>query len=918
MQAYWRYRGKSSPRDDAGERWHLLPFHMLDVAAVMEALLDLRPIWVAGCAASQGWSVEQFRAAAVYFAILHDTGKFARSFQAILPPGCVNLVPVGRAPQYTLRHDSLGFLLWMDHLQDSLPAEVMPVANREYWDDWWRIVCGHHGQPPREGGARRLRAGDHFLPDDMDAALAFACDAAALVGSLPMPVHELDPRLGWQLAGLMVLADWIGSNQYHFPYRSRPMALADYWREHARPAARRALAVSGITACSSAPYAGADQLTRFISYLSSPTPLQHYAASVPLADGPQLFLLEDVTGAGKTEAALILAHRLMAAGLADGLYFALPTMATANQMYRRVGGVYRKLFADGERPSLVLAHSARQLVEDFALSVQSGGKPYAKDDASAGMSCNAWLADNNKKALLAQAGVGSIDQALLAALPVRHQSLRLLGLSRKVLVVDEVHGFDPYVRTLLAGLLRWHAAQGGSAVLLSATVPEQIKRELLNAYRQGLAQPSLSQAFLPDYPLASHLSASAFHQQPCETRREVKRKVRVAHLHDEQAVIERIIQQAHTGRCVCWVRNTVDDARRAFDLLRDAIPADRLHLFHSRYAMGHRLEIEDKVLDALGKHSDAATRAGRVLIGTQVLEQSLDFDVDVMVSDLAPIDLLIQRAGRLQRHARQADGQPWPDDASSAQRVEQRPEPVFYLYGPEPDEEAKADWYGRLFPGAQYVYPDSAKLWQTQQALLAAGGIVSPGEIGEAGAVRQLVEAVYGGASERETPAELQAAANQCWGEAMSQRSMALFNGLDWEKGYCEDSSKHWVEDSDVATRLADETRLVYLAVADGEALRPLFPSGDPRLQWQLSALRVDANKLKDIAPAWRQRFKLMLDRLAQEQPWLSEYDLVLPLLAGEEAGAWMGQGVDIRGREVAVKYSLELGLQWLAVKNES
>ncbi|MCD4483337.1 CRISPR-associated helicase Cas3' [Chromobacterium vaccinii] len=896
----------------------MLPFHMLDVAAVMEGLLDQRPVWVASCAASQGWRAEQFRAVAVYFAILHDLGKFARSFQAILPPGSADLVPVARAPLYTLRHDTLGLLLWTCHLHKHVPEDVLPEADSEHWDAWLRIACGHHGQPPREGGARRLRASDHFLPDDMDAALAFACDAAALVGGLPAPVHALDPRLGWQLAGLMVLADWIGSNPYHFPYRAQPMALADYWHGHARPAARRALAASGITACSSAPYAGADQLTRFISYLSSPTPLQRYAASVPLADGPQLFLLEDVTGAGKTEAALILAHRLMAAGLADGLYFALPTMATANQMYRRVGGVYRKLFADGERPSLVLAHSARQLVEDFALSVQNGGKPYAKDDASAGMSCNAWLADNNKKALLAQAGVGSIDQALLAALPVRHQSLRLLGLSRKVLVVDEVHGFDPYVRTLLAGLLRWHAAQGGSAVLLSATVPEQIKRELLSAYRQGLALPSLSDAFLPSYPLASHLSTAAFQQQPCETRQEVKRKVRVAHLHDEDRVIELIVQQARAGRCVCWVRNTVDDARRAFDLLRDAIPADRLHLFHSRYAMGHRLEIEDKVLDALGKHSDAATRTGRVLIGTQVLEQSLDFDADVMVSDLAPIDLLIQRAGRLQRHVRQADGQPWSDDASSAQRVEQRPEPVLYLYGPEPDDEAKADWYGRLFPGAQYVYPDSVKLWETQQALLAAGGIVSPGEIGEAGAVRQLVEAVYGSASEREAPSALQDAANQCWGEAMSQRSMALFNGLDWEKGYCEDSSPSWVEDSDVATRLADETRLVYLAVTDGEALRPLVPSVDPRLQWQLSALRVDANRLKDIAPAWRQRFKPWLDRLAQEQPWLSEYDLVLPLLAGEEVGVWLGPGVDARGREVAVKYSLELGLQWLAVKNES
>ncbi|OHX14262.1 hypothetical protein BI347_12690 [Chromobacterium sphagni] len=912
MQAYWRYWGKASG-DKLGAGWHLLPFHALDVAAVMNALLDQRPAWVSACANSLGWSAAQFRAAACYFAVLHDLGKFARSFQALFSSCSADLVPIDRAPGYTQRHDTLGFLLWMGHLRHGLPHDILPEPDHLLWQGWIRIVCGHHGQPPREGSARRLYADDHFLPDDMAAALEFACDAASLFDDLPQAirVEQLDTRAGWQLAGLMVLADWLGSNQRYFPYRSAPMALADYWREQAQPAAARVVAESGLQSCLCAPYAGSQKLADFIPYLSSPTPLQEYAASTPLAEGPQLFLLEDVTGAGKTEAALILAHRLMAAGLADGLYFALPTMATANQMYRRVGGVYRRLFAVGEQPSLVLAHSARQLVEDFALSVQSGGKPYAKDDASAGMSCNAWLADNNKKALLAQAGVGSIDQALLAVLPVRHQSLRLLGLSGKVLVVDEVHAFDSYVRTLLAGLLRWHAAQGGSAILLSATVPEQIKTELLNAYRQGLAQPVLAESFVSAYPLASHLSAAHFDQQACETRREVKRRVRVEHRHDEAEVIRLIASEVAAGRCVCWVRNTVDDARRAFDLLKDSISRDKLHLFHSRYAMGHRLAIEDEVLDAFGKRSDAAMRRGRVLIGTQVLEQSLDFDADVMVSDLAPIDLLIQRAGRLQRHVRLANGDRWPDAVPMVQHVEQRPEPVLCVYGPPPDDEAKADWYVRLFAGAQYVYPDFAALWQTQQALLAAGNIVSPGEEGEAGAVRQLVESVYGAAGERETPAALKAAADKCLGEAMSERSMALFTALQLDKGYCEDSSKHWMEETDVATRLADETRLVYLAVADGEALRPLYPSDDPRLQWQLSALRVDANRLKDIAPAWRQRFKLLLDRLAQEQPWLTEYDLVLPLLAGEEAGAWLGQGVDATGRELGVRYSLELGLLW-------
>ncbi|WP_238947405.1 hypothetical protein [Vandammella animalimorsus] len=167
-----------------------------------------------------------------------------------------------------------------------------------------------------------------------------------------------------------------------------------------------------------------------------------------------MFVLEDVTGAGKTEAALMLTQRLMQAGRADGLYFALPSMATANQMYQRVGQVYRRLYTDEAAPSLVLAHGARQLLADFRDSVlqpreQAEDGRYAPDERSASLQCNAWLADHRKKALLAEVGVGTLDQALLAVLPARHQSLRLLGLCGKVLLIDEVHAYAPYMMALL-------------------------------------------------------------------------------------------------------------------------------------------------------------------------------------------------------------------------------------------------------------------------------------------------------------------------------------------------------------------------------------------------------------------------------------------------------------------------------------
>ncbi|WP_419602660.1 DEAD/DEAH box helicase, partial [Thiolapillus sp.] len=204
-----------------------------------------------------------------------------------------------------------------------------------------------------------------------------------------------------------------------------------------------------------------------------PTPLQQACLDLPIGTEPQLFILEDVTGSGKTEAALILAARLMAAGQAQGLYIGLPTMATANAMYDRMSTVYERLYRPGEpRPSLILSHSARHLSESFQqslLAAQASATHYGEEESIVAQ-CNRWLADNRKKALLADVGIGTIDQALLAVMPARHQSLRLLGLVGKVLILDEVHAYHAYTSEPLKRLIRFHAALGGSVILLSATL----------------------------------------------------------------------------------------------------------------------------------------------------------------------------------------------------------------------------------------------------------------------------------------------------------------------------------------------------------------------------------------------------------------------------------------------------------------
>lgn len=896
------------PQNPDGERFHLLGYHSLDVAACGQALLALPQFSLAPLATALGWSHQQVDALFTFFLALHDLGKFSRSFQSLAPDLSDTLVPPGSRP-YDVRHDTLGWWLWGDTLESSPELARLPNASASFWKTWLRSVTGHHGKPPRErseGGVIPLDSTRYFLDEDRAAALAFMADAAALLlpADLPQPRSgqaAIVKRASWQLAGLAVVADWLGSHQIYFPYRSQAIPLDAYWAQYAKPGAQAALAAAGLEY---QPLRSWDDALALFDYLLEPTPLQRHASTVPLQDGPQMFLLEDVTGAGKTEAALILAQRLMQSGQANGLYFALPSMATSNQMYHRVGKVYRRLYANEARPSAILAHGARQLVDEFRDSIlHSGAQPvdlnYQPDEATASAQCNAWLADNRKKALLADVGVGTIDQVLLAILPARHQSLRLLGLARKVLVVDEVHAYDSYMMTLLQTLLTAHARQGGSAILLSATLPLQTREALIDAYRYGLGYDEPPVLDDRRYPIAIQ-AGSTLSSHACATRPQVRRRVRVEWVLTEDEALSIVREHAEAGRCVAWIRNTVEDACRVADTLRQILPDDHLELFHSRFAMGDRLDIEARVLDRFGKSSMARQRQGQVLIGTQVLEQSLDFCVDVMISDLAPIDLMIQRAGRLHRHARTKAGDPDPAG------IERRPHPVLYILGPLPEDEPKGDWYSEPFPKGCYVYPEVGQLWLGARALHRAGGIVSPGESTDAGSVRNLVEAVYGDDIE-DIPPALQRATDEQLGKDYAHQSQASFNKLRLDQGYCMESSPKWFEEEHVPTRLGDESLTIYLACgADGE-LRPLRQ--DNRHPWENSAVRIDARRAKSLTSAWQERYQAKLLDLRSRHRLLAEPAFILPL--AESDGYLQGHVLDSKGREQTLRYDLIRGLSW-------
>lgn len=898
---YWGKAGATSI--DAPDH-HLLVFHCLDVAAIGAALLHRQPRLRRLLAQLLGLS----EAAAVdwlsFLLSLHDLGKFAEAFQGQKPELFERLH--GRAPKriYVTRHDSLGDWLWTKSLVEDVLTQsfAAPKMWRHGFSPLLRAVTGHHGQPPIASSGSLDR---HFSREDERSAREFVDDMRCLL----LPQSSIDELFAqgletfecaaqgssWWLAGLAVLADWLGSNTAYFPYCDDiATTIDDYWCR-AREQADRALADTGVLPQQ---VAQGQRMADLFPHLrdKAATPLQHWAETLPLPEGPQLYLLEDVTGAGKTEAAITLAYRLMAAGHADGAFIGLPTMATANAMFRRLIDAVPRFYAAAAKPSLLLAHAQRQLLPEFRALVSvlpddraEGDQQQVDETASA--RCAAWLADHNKKALLASAGVGTIDQALLAVLHSRHQSLRLLGLVGKVLVVDEVHACDAYMQIVLERLLRFHAAAGGSVILLSATLPSGMKQKLVNAYAEG-------QRWLPSllaesaYPLAACVSGQGLLEQPLDTRPEVRRRVQIEYQSDEQRIHARIRAALAAGQCVAWVRNTVFDVVAAREAFAD-FPAEQLLLFHARFTMGDRLLIEQRVIADLGPDSVSQQRFGKLVIGSQVLEMSLDCDVDLMITDLAPIDRLIQRAGRLRRHTRDARG-------NRIDGPDQRGEPLLIVHGPAWDESPAADWFKTPFPKAAGVYPHHGQLWLTARALQ-SGSYAMPDD------ARTLIEGVFGDDSQDCIPEGLRRVSNKAEGEEDASRSVGRQNSLPFDNGYCVGAIADWWREAKTPTRLGEESVDVRLMVWDGRRLK----SWDARDTggFEYSTVRVAMKHFpldsQPVSPLCRVALQALKESLRDKGQWASW------LVVSEQGnGSFVGESMDGKGRISRWRYDTATGLR--------
>ncbi|MBI4002403.1 MAG: CRISPR-associated helicase Cas3' [Nitrospira defluvii] len=903
---YFQYWGKADEKYVSAISWHPLAYHCLDVAACGHVLLNAQPAWLASLGRLSGISLDKLPDWVAFLLILHDSGKFGDGFQSLRPD--LWQILQGRTEGVRLgeRHDTLGYELLMESLPQWLNRPELARRGGQQMRPWLAAVTGHHGKPPKNlfaGDSVRLLR-DHFPAQVLDDTRQFALEAVELLlpDGCPLPAiqdgqAERYGQASWLLSGLAVTADWLGSNTRWFPYRQPTSGLAEYWRDTALPQAHRAVAESGL-APTTPIFPGFGKL---FPQIKTPTPLQAWAEAVHITNSPQLFVLEELTGAGKTEVALTLAARLMAQGQGRGLYLALPTMATADAMFDRVrrDDGWRRFFASGEA-QLALAHSADRLKLRLEEANRQDAGYGPGEEESASRNCTAWLADSRKKALLADFGVGTLDQALLAVLPRRHQSLRLLGLADKVLIVDEVHACDCYMGELLSRLLRFHAALGGSAILLSATLPLAQRARYIKAFAEG-AEIAMARPVETGYPLASHFSTNGLAEQPIETRAESARHVDVQVLHEEREVQERLQNSLAQGRCVVWIRNTVADALETWKAWNASYPEYPATLFHARFALVDRLRIGKEVETAFGSGSTAGTRCGRLVIATQVIEQSLDVDFDDMVTDLAPIDLIVQRAGRLQRHLRAADGtrlhEPGASDGRGGTQL--------VVLMPVPVEDAGKRWMTDLLPRGGMVYPDHGKLWLTARWLSKNGGFDLPRQ------ARDMIEAVYDDAAFDSLPEGLKEIALKAEGACRADQGVARGNLLAFDEGYSP-TSLQWQDEGEAPTRLGEKTvRLRLARLVDG-VLQP-WAQTMTGMEWALSELTVPSRLIAKES----ERMAAALATARFTMPDEGRYVVIVAL--EEDGETWRGYAKSMRDEEVCVAYSSVMGLTVeKGVKDES
>jgi CRISPR-associated endonuclease/helicase Cas3 len=456
-----------------------------------------------------------------------------------------------------------------------------------------------------------------------------------------------------------------------------------------------------------------------------------------------------------------------------------------------------------------------------------------------------------------------------------------------VFVVDEVHACDTYMLRLLGNLLKFHAAAGGSAILLSATLPQNTRQRLVDSFADGIGDSVVITDEKNDYPLMTRVDGAVVRSISLERSRAL-RTICVTCVDNREDVLQELARRTEEGNCSCWIRNTVDEAIEAYESVKARIPDAVVMLFHARFVMGDRIRIEKEVLEMFGRTSSTAERRGRILIATQVVEQSLDLDFDFMVIDLAPIDLVLQRVGRLHRHSRNAEGRVYdgPDC---------RTQPRCLVLAPPWNDEPDESWLSSAMPGTAAVYRHHGRLWLTLKLLRERE---LPGD------QRALVEDVYSRAAI--LPEALERVEDAAASKDAAERSVAGFGCLDLEAGYSRDCPV-WLDERQTPTRLGDRTSTLRLIREENTEFVPWHREGAH--PWENSEVSVRFWLVADAHSSWHsggEREQRALQSMPDAGRW------IIPVVMREVVGGkWLGDAKRQDGTDIQLRYDRVTGLRF-------
>lgn len=613
--------------------YHPALYHMLDVGHVAQQLLSHRasPRWRRVLADALGAEADSLHEWLPYLIALHDFGKLSSPFQAL------NARQLNRLRGEGFTFGTTSTQLSRD-LRHNIVGQIVLETVAEDWSPFLReafltMMSSHHGEyKSARSLVRRFKRVNE--PDEWEELRQHALSLLQLHLLHRWPDVQPQPSdvsaATVALTGFTILCDWLGSDGKFFSAAAHTLLNQYIPLSRQRAYDRVQSAEFFQPVHSTAP-------TNFRDLFGKqPRPLQAAIDAIPdtLFAHPTLTIIEAPTGEGKTEAAYAIAHHVGVLRGSDEMYIALPTTATSNAMFARTKTQLKRL---GLPQTINLVHG-QSFLHDMEI------EPLVNEDDEPQPSLE-WFAPK-KRALTAPFGVGTIDQAELSALNVSYNALRMIGLAGKTVILDEVHAYDVYMTTIICRMLRWLAALGSSVVLLSATLPKARRRELAEAF--------VGEAV--DYDTDAYPSLAVFgRNQTHQATPTPYKPSKVIHLHhvplpeeDWRGKAQWLQDQLQSGGNGCWITNTVERAQEIFKVVQALMPDADLTLLHAALPLHERERREREIAAKFGGGSPRLYKA--VVIGTQVLEQSLDLDFDVMMSDIAPVDLLLQRAGRLHRH----------------------------------------------------------------------------------------------------------------------------------------------------------------------------------------------------------------------------------------------------------------------------